>query len=170
MKTTTLFCAALAAAFTFVSTAETVTVPAPGAKSGKAEKPRRDSAGFHARHLARIAAEGGFVSRPIKGSVVVIRLETGMPVAEGDSREVAELKRIVAGMKDEIHRYLANGIGTPQRYVRRLLERQVREAQIYNRAVADLKNEKNEEKRNRINASLRAIGLKTVPLGELTEE
>ena len=87
-----------------------------------------------------------------------------------DFREAAELKLIVKGMKDEIRRYLANGVGTPTTYVRRLRERQFREIQIYTRAVEDLKREKNHSRREHINASLRAMGLKTVPLYDLEEE
>ena len=96
-----------------------------------------------------------------QGLVDALSAETQL--SENDPREIDELKRIVIGMKLEAKRYLENGIGTPERYVRRLRERQLREVQIYRRAVEELKNERDNEKRERINSSLRAIGLRTVP-------
>lgn len=94
-------------------------------------------------------------------------LSVEIQLSEKDPREIDELKRIVIGMKQEARRYLANGIGTPERYVRRLRERQLRELQIYRRAVEDLKNEQDPLKRERINSSLRAIGLRTVPHSDI---
>lgn len=83
-----------------------------------------------------------------------------------DSLEATEFKRILAGMKNEIRRYLANGIGTPERYVKRLEERQRREAQLYALAEQELAKEADPEVFERRNAALRAIGLRTVALPE----
>lgn len=84
--------------------------------------------------------------------------------ADGEPREYRELKRTVLTMQAELKRYLSVGVGTPERYLRRLVQRQTREADIYYTARRDLENERNPEKWARINASLRAVGLKTIPL------
>ncbi len=83
--------------------------------------------------------------------------------AVGEPREVKELKRIVLSMREELSRYLANGVGTTERYVRRLNERQKREAQIYTTAKAEIEKSADITEWSRINDSLRAIGLKTIP-------
>ena len=83
--------------------------------------------------------------------------------ALGDPREVNELKRIVLSMRAELSRYLANGVGTTEQFVRRLNERQKREAQIYTTAKAEIEKSTDITEWNRINDSLRAIGLKTIP-------
>lgn len=83
--------------------------------------------------------------------------------AADDRREVTELKQIVNGMKDELRRYLANGNGTTLSYVRRLVERQEKEWKMYNRAKVELDRETDPQKYERINAGLRAAGLRTIP-------
>lgn len=105
--------------------------------------------------------DNGWAKKLADGLAEVATVET--PLLESDPREIVELKRIMMGMKGEVRRYLSNGIGTPERYVQRLLERQVREMKIYQRAVEDLKNEHDPHKREQVNAALRAIGLRTVP-------
>ena len=83
---------------------------------------------------------------------------------DGERREIRELKQIVNGMKDELRRYLANGNGTTASYVRRLLERQEREFRIYASVKLELEKEEDQEKWQRRNDELRALGLMTVPL------
>lgn len=88
---------------------------------------------------------------------------------DSDSREITELKRIVLSMKAELRRYLANGIGTPERYVRRLNERQIRESQIYYTAKNKLEKETDPAEWEKVNATLRAIGLRTIPQPSLDQ-
>lgn len=86
-------------------------------------------------------------------------------IESGDCREVAELKRIVNGMKTEYKRYMANGNGTSRSYVRRVEERQVREYQIYENAKKDLeKGNVSAELWMKKNDELRASGLRTIPM------
>lgn len=86
--------------------------------------------------------------------------------APHEAREIIELKRIVLGMRGELRRYLANGIGTPERYILRLNERQAREAMIYSNALRELEGETDPAKWEQVNDSLRAIGIKTIPMPE----
>lgn len=86
--------------------------------------------------------------------------------ADRGVREAAELKRIVMSMRAEFKRYLSDGVGTPATFLKRLVERQRREAAIYANALSDLRAEKKAERFERINASLRAVGLRTVPMPE----
>lgn len=120
------------------------------------------------RLLAKFAQPGNLDELPNardlqSASNLVGCLSHEIVLGDGESREVAEMKRIVLWMKGELRDYLSNGIGTPERYLRRLNERQRREAQIYFTAQNDLRDEKSMEKWERINGSLRAMGLPTIP-------
>lgn len=118
------------------------------------------------RILARYAQPGQVVEVRSEAAVLASALamsdEESVVFGEDDTRETRELKQIVLWMRGELRNYLANGIGTPERYLFRLNERQQREAQIYFTAQNDLRGEKNQEKRELINSSLRAMGLKTI--------
>lgn len=81
---------------------------------------------------------------------------------DGERREDKELKSIVRGMKVELARYLADGVGTPQSYVRRLEERQTQEFRIYALAEMELSKETDREKIDERNEALRNIGLPTI--------
>lgn len=122
------------------------------------------------RYLACFAQPGQihrFTDRDWRGKFaasIPAVLTNAIAFAESDRREVKELKQVVNGMKDEIGRYLANGVGTPDTYVKRLEERQTKEFQIYNLAVQELKDEKDLKRFEVRNAALRAAGLKTLPL------
>lgn len=85
-----------------------------------------------------------------------------VPLKNDDVREVRELKLTVLWMRGELRRYLANGIGTPRRYISRLGERQQREVSLYANAMRDLEKSDDPALWDRINASLRNAGLKTV--------
>ena len=89
--------------------------------------------------------------------------EYDLPILPADSREVRELKQIVNGMRGEMREYLANGNGTPRSYWRRLNERTTSEIQIYERTRRELENEKSPEVWDEKNASLRRLGLRTIP-------
>lgn len=128
------------------------------------------------RVLAQFARPGVYVKRvagPDRAQIVAALAEipaTADPVVEnGDGREVAEFKRIVCGMRSELRRYLSVGKGTPASYLFRLYERQDRELAIYSNALSDLKKEKDHLKFERINQSLRAMGLKTVLMSDIDE-
>ena len=87
--------------------------------------------------------------------------------------EERQIRAIVSGLKDELRAYLAAG-GTISRYGHRLVQRQEQEIDYYNRAkneleaaaksgMSDAALEALWEKRN---ASLRAMGIKLVPMPE----
>lgn len=78
------------------------------------------------------------------------------------SREILELKAIVAGMRQEMQDFLADGTSMVT-YLNALSERQQEELGIYERIAAELEGEKDESVREQKNAALRALGLKTVP-------
>ena len=121
------------------------------------------------RILARYAEPGVAVERlsAVSRKDAAAELERALaeePVlSPEDLREVGELKRIVLGMREELRRYLANGVGTCETYLRRLDERQTEEVQIRARPVAELKLTNDEAVRVRRNAELRALGLRTIP-------
>ncbi len=124
------------------------------------------------RYLARFAQPGAivrFTNRTWRADMAKALEATPaapLEVLPGDVREVRELKQIVLGMRKELKAYLANGIGTCARYVKRVEERQVREAQIYYQAKNELSKERDPEVFERRNASLRRLGLRTIPAPE----
>ena len=122
------------------------------------------------RFLAHYAQPGVMVSQAVHAAgrdpkvVAALKECVTAPIAfvESEPREHNELKRIVLAMCEELGRYLANGIGTPERYIQRLNQRQNREAQIYFTAKNDIEKANDPVRSERINDSLRALGLKTV--------
>ena len=86
-----------------------------------------------------------------------------VPSLETDSNEAAELKRIVRGMKKELRWYLSDGEGTVETYLKRLRERQDEEIRIYERVRQELESVQDDRLREERNASLRAMGLRTIP-------
>ena len=80
------------------------------------------------------------------------------------TREERELQRIVMWMRGELCAYLANGNGTPGSFLRRLIERQKTELQIYQRVQNELKCSHDANLWSRRNADLRAIGAPTIPM------
>lgn len=121
------------------------------------------------RLLARFAQPGVFVrpptreERPAMVAALAALSEAGdIMIVDSDPREVRELKRTVLWMRGELKTYLSNGVGTPDTYLTRLYGRQNRECQVYNQARHDLRNEKDPVKFERINQSLRNIGLRTI--------
>jgi len=88
---------------------------------------------------------------------------TGVPPV---ARERSELLRIVRWMRGEFSDYLANGLGTPETYLARLLERQQYEAEFHARAKRELEGEKDLAVWEKRNAELRAIGAPTIAMPE----
>lgn len=123
------------------------------------------------RILACFARPGVGVPVPkgLSAKDLTSALGSEVVIENGDAREVAELKAIVNGMKVELQAYLADGVGTPNGYMRRLEERQDREQLIYDQAVEELRGETNEVVRASRNAALRAMGLRTVPVEKVEE-
>ena len=80
------------------------------------------------------------------------------------TRETGELKRIVAWMHNEFVTYMSNGNGTPHSYLKRLIERQYYEAQLYNRVKVELKSVSVPDVWEKKNEMLRAIGAPTIPM------
>ena len=126
------------------------------------------------RILAKFAQPGIFVARPagkvwksMVDSVDLLRNEPVCSPLASDVREISELKRIVLWMRGELRDYLSNGVGTAESYLGRLYERQNREYSIFCQAVNDLKGERDNRKFDRVNESLRKLGIKTVPVPEM---
>ncbi|MBO7721862.1 MAG: hypothetical protein J6T01_05605 [Kiritimatiellae bacterium] len=125
------------------------------------------------RLLARYAQPGSPVPRLDTAAVAAAAndlkraVAAGIPLSPDDPREINELKRIVMGMRGELRRYLANGVGTYETYIRRLEERQNTEAQIRARTETELGLTQDPEIWERRNAELRALGIRTVPAPEL---
>ena len=78
------------------------------------------------------------------------------------SREIRELRDIVFGMRIEMQSFLADGSSMAE-YINSLAERQQEEKDIYERVAAELDGEQDESVREKKNAALRMLGLKTVP-------
>ena len=90
-------------------------------------------------------------------------MDKDVPSLATDSAEAAELKRIVRGMKQELCWYVGDGEGTVETYLNRLFERQEEELRIYERVRQELENVHDVRLREERNASLRAMGLRTIP-------
>lgn len=120
------------------------------------------------RYLACYARPGVVVNVPkdLKPQDMMGALQSEVVISKDDPREVRELKAIVNGLKVELRTYLSDGVGTPEKYAKRLIERQERESEIYNQAVVDLRAETNEAVRAGRNTALRAMGLRTIPTGD----
>lgn len=120
------------------------------------------------RYLARFAIPGTEVRfenanwRQLMASALENTLASDIVVCAEDPREIRELKQIVMGIRDEMRGYLSNGVGTYATFIKRLEERQLREIQIFNQAKADLDRLKDSAEYERINASLRRMGLRTI--------
>ena len=127
------------------------------------------------RKLAKFAQPGviqPFKERGWRGEFAAelnVVLTNEIIFVDDERREVRELKMIVNGMKSELRRYLENGIGTTESYVRRLEERQTKELNMYNLAKIELEKETDLEKFEARNAALRAVGLRTIPLPKQEE-
>lgn len=109
-------------------------------------------------------AQPGVLVQPSQANHEALTADATFTVAADDPREVRELKAIVLGMKDELRDYLANGIGTPRTYLDRLDARQRKESEIFSLAVDALKDKTDPSEYEKVNASLRRIGLKTIPI------
>jgi len=90
--------------------------------------------------------------------------KTAAPFELKESREMQELQRIVEWMRGEYAGYLENGRGTPNSYLRRLVERQIQEAQIVTRTKNELEHEKDPSVWEKRNNELRSIGAPTIPM------
>ena len=95
--------------------------------------------------------------------VLATALTNVVAIAEDDPREIAELKAIVNGMKDELREYLADGEGTCASFMRRLEERQEEERLIYKRVLNELENNPDMALWEERNKSLREMGIRTIP-------
>ena len=87
-------------------------------------------------------------------------LDHDLHLDSDDTREVSELKRIVLWMKDELRAYLADGVGTPESYARRLNERLREEISIRTRIENELKSDRSPDALKKANESLRSLGLR----------
>ena len=97
--------------------------------------------------------------------LVASGFEPALELTDADlaCREASELKRIVMAMRDEMRLYLSDGIGTPASYLKRLNDRLRREQRLYRMAQSDLERTEDDGQWEKINDSLRAVGLPTVP-------
>lgn len=85
-------------------------------------------------------------------------------------REYLEIKRIVMWMREEYRGYMSDGKGSPERFIRRLRERQNYEHQIYLAARNEFMVQKDVVALKKKNEELRAIGLPTIQVGEILGE
>ena len=126
------------------------------------------------RLLAAYAQPGWMVDRSrLAGPDALVKsLESDIAATPDEPREFRQVKAIVAQMKDELRRYLADG-GTAAGYLDRLHERQIAEVGCYERA--ERKFEMAEEKEDddtlyalwlKLNADLREMGIKPLPMPE----
>lgn len=101
-----------------------------------------------------------------------------VPVRDSDSAEIAKMKRMVNGMKNELAQYVADG-GTVEGYIAEVLQRQSVEEKIVINFKAEFEklerdaNAKNRDetvsKWNAKNVLLRQMGLRTVLIPESIE-
>lgn len=101
-----------------------------------------------------------------------------VPVRDSDSAEIAKMKRMVNGMKNELAQYVADG-GTVEGYIAEVLQRQSIEEKIVINFKAEFEklerdaNAKNRDeiifKWNAKNVLLRQMGLRTVLIPERIE-
>jgi len=103
------------------------------------------------------------ISRPDMAKALDECMPKDVEASDSDSPETAELKRIVQGMKEELRWYVGDGEGTSDSYLQRLRERQEEESRIYERTRKELENCTDNALREERNASLRALGLRTIP-------
>ncbi|MBR4617331.1 MAG: hypothetical protein IKO55_17110 [Kiritimatiellae bacterium] len=122
------------------------------------------------RILAAYAIPGRPVSPEIRripprelAKAIAASMNDDVAIAETDSPEAAELKRIVQGMKEELRWYVGDGVGTASSYLSRLEERQEEEIRIYERTRMELETCTDQNVREERNAALRAMGLRTIP-------
>lgn len=99
--------------------------------------------------------------RPERAALIGASLTNEIRFVEGEPPEVAELKRIVNGIKEEMRECLSGG-DTFESYLEQLDIRQENEANIYRRVFEELKGTEDDEVWEARNASLRAMGLQTV--------
>ena len=124
------------------------------------------------RYLARFAQPATIVRFPDSSwrramAVALRKPERGdIIIAETDAREVKELKRIVLWLRGELANYLSDGRGTPETYIRRLEERQQREITVYADIKAELGKSSDPDLWEKRNATLRALGIRTIPMPE----
>jgi len=122
--------------------------------------------------------DGKLSSRPIRRKVIAEALDglvrsgylPPIEIKPDDSREAAELKRIVLWMREELRSYLANGLGTTASYVQRLDERLAEEVALYQRIKNELSRSDDDAEWEKGNATLRAIGAPTIPRPENKSE
>ena len=118
------------------------------------------------RYLAAYAMPGSSVSQTVRLKApdeLLTCLTNKIDFLPTDSREVAELKAIVNGLKDELREYLSDGKGTAVSFMRRLDERQEEERLIYLRVKNELEENPNPDLWEERNRSLREMGIRTIP-------
>lgn len=118
------------------------------------------------RFLARYAMPGATMTRPARlksPDALTACLTNTIAFADGDSREVTELKEIVNGLKEELRAYLSDGVGTASSFMRRLEERQEEERLIYRRVQNELEANPDPALWEERNKALREMGIRTIP-------
>ena len=126
------------------------------------------------RYLAAFAIPGVEVTpRNVSEAEIAKALKFTCAIKDSDSLEVRQIKSIVDGMKEELHRFLSKG-GTIPEYCQRLIARQKQELGYFNRAKNEVETAQKRgmsdlellalwEKRN---DELRLMGIRLVPMPE----
>ena len=128
------------------------------------------------RFLARFAQPGHAVSRIEPESLCdmadAIQESLGVPIPVNDSDldEYKQIRRIVAGMREELSAYLKDG-GNVLGYLECLVQRQTYEVNLRTKAKAQLTNARRVKSYDeymtewkKVNLELRAIGLALIPI------
>ena len=116
-------------------------------------------------YLARYAVPGV----KVPSTIIAPRFEDGelaySQIAESDLDEVAQMKRMVNGMKKEMSEYLETG-GTREGYLKRLDIRQRAERGVFETTQREIMRAKDHSVWKAKNAELRAMGLPMVAVDE----
>lgn len=125
------------------------------------------------RWLACHAIPGRSCKTPMSADerkVVASRLQEGrlnrLSVKQGELVELAKMKRMINGLKDELNRYIAAG-GTVEKYMMRADIRQKAEASIVLEAQMSARKNRDAVTIRAKNSKLRAMGL---PMVEVSDE
>lgn len=111
------------------------------------------------RYLARFASPGALdavAGEPLPGDTIDA-LKSPIFIQDDDSQEIIDLKRIVAGIKEDVARFLASGKSLPD-IAEWLALRQQMEADFRRQLIGG--RERDRFSKDAINEKLRAMGLK----------
>ena len=150
----------------------------------RAETPVVEDSVFLSKMRRQIIGDAGIIEAGIKNGWSDVFAEEGerflasfaIPGVPAGVKAAKQIKSMVEGMKDELRGYMAQG-GTIGQYGERLVERQEQELSYYRRikeeidkaAKSGISEDELEAKWKAGNAELRNMGIRLVPMPELSE-